>query len=90
LNADGKTPHWGNTGHNAFDGPGLGNLDFSLFRKFAISEKVADDLPSTIICGNQDVGEYVWPIIRPDQIRGQFMTLLLQGVDSAGLAAMII
>jgi hypothetical protein len=40
LNADGKTPHWGNTGHNAFSGPGLGNLDLSLFRKFAISEKV--------------------------------------------------
>jgi len=40
LNADGKTPHFGNTGHNAFSGPGLGNLDFSLFRKFAIGEKV--------------------------------------------------
>jgi hypothetical protein len=40
LNADGKTPHWGNTGHNAFSAPGLGNLDLSLFRKFAIGEKV--------------------------------------------------
>jgi hypothetical protein len=40
LNADGKTPHWGNTGHNAFSGPGLANLDLSLFRKFAITERV--------------------------------------------------
>ena len=40
LNADGKTPHWGNTGHNAFAGPGLANLDLSVFRKFAITERV--------------------------------------------------
>ena len=34
LDADGKTPHFGNAGRNNFSGPGLGNLDFSLFRKF--------------------------------------------------------
>jgi outer membrane receptor protein involved in Fe transport len=39
LDADGKTPHWGNLGHNNVSGPGLGDLDLSLFRKFRISEK---------------------------------------------------
>jgi hypothetical protein len=40
-NSDGTTTyHWGNTGHNAFSGPGLANLDLSIFRKFAISERV--------------------------------------------------
>ncbi|MBI4903331.1 MAG: TonB-dependent receptor [Acidobacteria bacterium] len=40
LDADGRTPHFGNLGRNAFTGPGLGNLDFSIFRKFEITERV--------------------------------------------------
>jgi hypothetical protein len=40
LDADGKTPHFGNLGRNNFDGPGLGDLDLSLFRKFQLSERV--------------------------------------------------
>lgn len=40
LNADGKTPHFGNIGRNAFTGPGLSNFDFSVFRKFSITEKI--------------------------------------------------
>jgi hypothetical protein len=40
LDADGKTPHFGNLGRNNFDGPGLGDLDVSLFRKFQLSERV--------------------------------------------------
>jgi hypothetical protein len=39
LDADGRTPHFGNTGRNSFDGPGLANLDLSLFRKFQITER---------------------------------------------------
>ena len=39
LDADGKTPHWGNMGHNNVSGPGLGDLDLSLFRKFRIKER---------------------------------------------------
>jgi hypothetical protein len=38
LDADGKTPHFGNMGRNNFSGPGLGNVDLSLFRKFDIRE----------------------------------------------------
>src|SRR6185503_7223632 len=40
LDSDGRTPHFGNLGRNNFSGPGLGNLDFSLFRKFETTEKV--------------------------------------------------
>src|SRR5262249_55845511 len=40
LEPDGKTPHWGNAGRNSFSGPGLGNVDLSLFRKFDIGERV--------------------------------------------------
>jgi hypothetical protein len=40
LDADGKTPHFGNMGRNNFSGPGLGNLDFSLFRKFQFTERL--------------------------------------------------
>ena len=40
LDADGKTPHFGNVGRNTFDGPGLFNIDFSVFRKFPITERV--------------------------------------------------
>jgi hypothetical protein len=40
LEADGKTPHWGSLGRNSFSGPGLANLDFSLFRTFTVTEKV--------------------------------------------------
>jgi hypothetical protein len=40
LDADGKTPHFGNMGRNNFSGPGLGNLDASLFRKFQITERL--------------------------------------------------
>jgi hypothetical protein len=32
--------HFGNLGRNSFTGPGLGNLDFSLFRKFEFTERV--------------------------------------------------
>jgi hypothetical protein len=40
LDADGKTPHFGNMGRNNFDGPGLGDLDLSLFRNFPITERL--------------------------------------------------
>lgn len=40
LDADGKTPHFGNLGRNNFSGPGLGNVDFSIFRKFNFTERV--------------------------------------------------
>lgn len=40
LDADGKTPHFGNMGRNSFTSPGLGNLDLSLFRKFQITERL--------------------------------------------------
>jgi hypothetical protein len=39
VDADGKTPHFGNLGHNNFNGPGLGDLDFSISRKFAFTER---------------------------------------------------
>ena len=39
LDADGKTPHFGNMGRNNFNGPGLGDLDLSIFRKFSFSER---------------------------------------------------
>jgi hypothetical protein len=39
LDADGKTPHWGNMGRNNVDGPGLFDLDLSLFRKFDFTER---------------------------------------------------
>lgn len=44
LDPDGKTPHFGNMGRNNFDGPGLGDLDVSLFRKFQIGEKIKGEL----------------------------------------------
>ncbi|MFB3825324.1 MAG: carboxypeptidase regulatory-like domain-containing protein [Bryobacteraceae bacterium] len=44
LDADGKTPHFGNLGRNNFDGPGLGDLDFSLFRKFQMTERIRGEL----------------------------------------------
>jgi hypothetical protein len=44
LDADGKTPHWGNLGHNNVSGPGLGDLDLSLFRKFRITERFRAEL----------------------------------------------
>jgi hypothetical protein len=44
LDADGKTPHWGNMGHNNVSGPGLGDLDLSLFRKFRITERFKGEL----------------------------------------------
>lgn len=44
LDADGRTPHFGNMGRNNVYGPGLGNLDFSLFRKFDITERVKGEL----------------------------------------------
>ena len=40
YDADGKTPHFGNAGRNEFSGPGLGDLDLSLFRKFQFTERV--------------------------------------------------
>jgi len=40
LDADGRTPHFGNTGRNNLSGPGLGDLDLSLFRKFHLGERV--------------------------------------------------
>ncbi|MFB3826778.1 MAG: carboxypeptidase regulatory-like domain-containing protein [Bryobacteraceae bacterium] len=39
LDADGKTVHFGNMGRNNISGPGLANLDLSLFRKFQITER---------------------------------------------------
>jgi hypothetical protein len=39
LDADGRTPHFGSMGRNNFSGPGLGNLDLSLFRKFQVTER---------------------------------------------------
>jgi hypothetical protein len=44
LDPDGRTPHFGNMGRNNFDGPGLGDLDLSLFRKFQIGERVKGEL----------------------------------------------
>jgi hypothetical protein len=44
LDADGKTPHWGNLGRNNFDGPSLVNLDFSVFRKFQFTERFKGEL----------------------------------------------
>lgn len=44
LDADGRTPHFGNLGRNVFDGPGLGDLDVSLFRKFQLSERLRGEL----------------------------------------------
>lgn len=44
LDADGKTPHWGNLGHNNVSGPGLGNLDMSLVRRFRITERFKCEL----------------------------------------------
>jgi hypothetical protein len=44
LDADGKTPHFGNMGRNDVSGPGLFNLDLSLFRKFSITEKLKGEL----------------------------------------------
>ncbi len=40
VNADGKTPHFGNMGRNNISGPGLADLDLSLFRKFRITERI--------------------------------------------------
>ncbi len=40
VGADGKTPHFGNMGRNNLSGPGLGDLDLSLFRKFQITERI--------------------------------------------------
>jgi hypothetical protein len=44
LDADGKTPHWGNMGRNNVSGPGLFNIDLSLFRKFRITERFRGEL----------------------------------------------
>jgi hypothetical protein len=44
LDADGKTPHFGNMGRNNFNGPGLGDLDLTLFRKFQFGERVKAEL----------------------------------------------
>ena len=40
LDADGKTPHFGSMGRNNVNGPGLGDLDASLFRKFQITDRI--------------------------------------------------
>jgi len=44
LDADGRTPHFGNLGRNVFNGPGLGNLDFSIFRRIEVTERVKVEL----------------------------------------------
>jgi hypothetical protein len=44
LDPDGKTPHFGNSGRNCLSGPGLSNLDLSLFRKFQFSERLKGEL----------------------------------------------
>jgi hypothetical protein len=40
YDADGKTPHFGNMGRNNFSGPGLGDLDLSVSRRFPITERI--------------------------------------------------
>ena len=40
LDADGKTPHFGNMGRNNVNGPGLFDLDLALFRKFKFGERI--------------------------------------------------
>ena len=40
LDPDGKTPHWGTMGRNNVDGPGMFDLDLSLFRKFDLTERL--------------------------------------------------
>ena len=44
LDADGKTVHIGNMGHNSLDGPGLFNVDGSVFKNFRISERFKAEL----------------------------------------------
>ncbi len=44
LDADGKTPHFGNMGRNNLNGPGLFDLDGSLFRKFSFTERIVAEL----------------------------------------------
>jgi hypothetical protein len=44
LDADGKTPHFGTLGRNNFNGPGLGDLDVSVFREFQFTERVRGEL----------------------------------------------
>ena len=44
LDADGKTPHFGNMGRNNLNGPGLFDLDLSLFRKFKFTERIVAEL----------------------------------------------
>lgn len=44
VDADGKTPHWGSMGRNNVDGPGLFNIDASLFRNFRITERFKAEL----------------------------------------------
>lgn len=44
LDADGRTPHWGSMGRNNVNGPGLFNIDASLFRNFRISERIKGEL----------------------------------------------
>jgi hypothetical protein len=44
LDADGKTPHFGNMGRNNLNGPGLFDLDMSLFRKFHVKERFVAEL----------------------------------------------
>ncbi len=43
LDADGRTPHFGNVGRGILTGPGLRDLDISLFRKFSLTERVAGE-----------------------------------------------
>jgi hypothetical protein len=40
LEPDGKTPHFGNMGRANIDGPGLGDLDLALFRRFQLTERL--------------------------------------------------
>ncbi len=44
LDADGKTPHFGNMGRNNLNGPGMFDLDMPLFRKFHFTEKIVTEL----------------------------------------------
>jgi hypothetical protein len=44
LDADGRTPHFGNMGRNNMSGPGLVDLDLSLSKKFQFGERVKAEL----------------------------------------------
>ncbi len=89
LDADGRTPHFGNVGRGIISGPSLRALDFSLFRKFQISERFKGEfrvesfnLTNTPNFGNPDVG----------QGNANFgkVTGILNPIDGGGVGARVI